>query len=89
MAAITKEKSKDRELKLINKLAFGFGDVAGAVYAALYGFFMSAFLLDVAGLRPGAVGIILGSSVIIDAFTDPFIGSLSDRTKSKWGRKRP
>ncbi len=89
MAAVGVEKSKDRELKLINKLAFGFGDVAGAVYAALYGFFMSAFLLDVAGLRPGAVGLILGSSVIIDAFTDPFIGSLSDRTKSRWGRKRP
>lgn len=89
MTVIAGEKSKDRQLKLINKLAFGFGDVAGAVYSALYGFFMSAFLLDVAGLRPGAVGIILGASVIIDAFTDPFIGSLSDRTSTKWGRKRP
>lgn len=89
MAVITGEKHKDRPLKLVNKLAFGFGDVAGAVYAALYGFFMSAFLLDVAGLRPGAVGLILGTSVIIDAFTDPFIGSLSDRTRSRWGSKRP
>ncbi|MEO1286323.1 MAG: MFS transporter [Chloroflexota bacterium] len=89
MVSVSSEKPKDRDLKLINKLAFGFGDVAGAVYAALYGFFMSAFLLDVAGLRPGAVGLILGSSVIIDAFTDPFIGSLSDRTRSRWGRKRP
>ncbi|MGJ3237724.1 MAG: MFS transporter [Anaerolineae bacterium] len=90
MVALTNEKPQpERELKLINKLAFGFGDVAGAVYAALYGFFMSAFLLDVAGLRPGAVGLILGSSVIIDAFTDPLIGSLSDRTRTRWGYKRP
>lgn len=89
MAVIAEEKSKKSPLKLVNKLAFGFGDTAGAIYAALYGFFMSAFLIDVAGLRPGAVGIILGSSVIIDAFTDPFIGSLSDRTRSRWGQKRP
>lgn len=89
MAVMAGEKRKDRPLKLINKLAFGFGDVAGAVYSALYGFFMSAFLLDVAGLRPAQVGIILGASVIIDAFTDPLIGSLSDRTNSRWGRKRP
>ncbi|MEL7436569.1 MAG: MFS transporter, partial [Chloroflexota bacterium] len=89
MVAIETEKSKVRPLTLVNKLAYGFGDVAGAVFAALYGFFMSAFLLDVAGLRPGQVGLILGASVIVDAFTDPFIGSLSDRTHTRWGTKRP
>lgn len=89
MVAVAGEKSKDRELKLVNKLAFGFGDVAGAVYAALYGFFMLAFLLDVAGLSPATAGIIIGASVIVDAFTDPIIGSLSDKTRSRWGSKRP
>ena len=32
------------------KLAYGFGDVTGAVIAGVYGFYMQAFLLDVAGM---------------------------------------
>ncbi len=71
------------------KLAYGAGDWGAAIVAAVNGFFLSAFLLDVAGLRPGAVGIIFLVSQIWDAITDPFIGSLSDRTRTRWGSKRP
>lgn len=71
------------------KLAYGFGDVTGAVISATYGFFMQAFLLDVAGLAPAAAGLIFAAAQIWDAVTDPMMGRISDRTRTRWGRRRP
>jgi GPH family glycoside/pentoside/hexuronide:cation symporter len=71
------------------KLAFGVGDLSPAIVAAINGFFLNAFLLDVAGLRPGAVAVVLLIVKIWDAVNDPIMGTLSDRTKTRWGRRRP
>ncbi len=74
---------------LATKLAFGFGDVTGATISAVYGFFMQAFLLDIAGLNPAAAGLIFAAAQIWDAVTDPAMGRISDRTRTRWGRRRP
>lgn len=37
----------------------------------------------------GIMGLLLGIGRLIEAFDDPFIGWLSDRTSSKWGRRTP
>lgn len=71
------------------KIAFGLGDVGAAVVTNVTGFFLTAFLLDVAGLRPGAVAIIFLISQVWDAITDPIVGNLCDRTRTRWGSKRP
>lgn len=41
------------------------------------------------GLNPALVGLVLMISRIVDAFTDPLIGKLSDDTRTRWGRRRP
>lgn len=41
------------------------------------------------GVNPVAIGFILMAARLIDAFIDPFIGWISDNTRSKWGRRRP
>jgi sugar (glycoside-pentoside-hexuronide) transporter len=46
------------------------------------------FATDVLGLAPGVIGLIFFASRIWDAISDPLIGSLSDRTKSRFGRRR-
>jgi len=91
MAAINLVTSAGQAKQLTRKvkLAYGFGDVGQAVVAIITGFFLPAFLLEVAGLRPALVGLIFFVSEIWDAVTDPLIGWLSDRTQTRWGRKRP
>lgn len=77
------------KLSRLTKLAFGAGDLGPAIVAAINGFYLNAFLLDVAGLRPAAAGTIFLLAKIWDAVNDPFLGTLSDRTKTRWGRRRP
>ncbi len=78
-----------KRLTRTTKIAYGVGDLGAAVSSVVLGFFLTAFLLDVVGLRPGLVGVIFLISQIWDAVIDPPIGVLSDRTRTRWGRKRP
>lgn len=43
----------------------------------------------VLGLNPGWLGMVAAIARIWDAFTDPVMGYISDRTQSRWGRRRP
>ncbi|MCG8348371.1 MAG: MFS transporter [Chloroflexales bacterium] len=78
-----------KHLPLSTKLAFGAGDLAPAIATLIISFFQLFFLTTVAGLRPIAAGSILLLVRIWDAVNDPIIGWLSDRTRSRWGRRRP
>ncbi len=77
------------KLSTLTKLAYGAGDTSAAIVAAVNGFFLNAFLLDVVGLRPAAAGTIFLLVKIWDAVNDPLVGMLTDRTKTRWGRRRP
>lgn len=78
-----------RKLSVGTKLAFGVGDLGPAIVAVINGFFLNAFLLDVAGLRPASAGVIFLIVKIWDSVNDPLIGAISDRTNTRWGRRRP
>jgi GPH family glycoside/pentoside/hexuronide:cation symporter len=86
MSATTPPSEK---LSLGTKVAYGAGDLGTAISAALRGFFLLFFLTDVARLSPAAAGSVLLINRLWDAFNDPLVGWLSDRTVSKWGRRRP
>ena len=83
------DKPSTGKLSPLTKLAFGAGDLGPAIVAAINGFFLNAFLLDVASLRPGAAGAIFLIVKIWDAVNDPIMGALTDRTRTRWGRRRP
>lgn len=76
-------------LSLRVKLAYGVGELAGAVPVSLAAFFLLYFFTSIAGLSPAAAGSILLLGRIWDAINDPIIGWLSDRTSSPWGRRFP
>ncbi|WP_299485420.1 MFS transporter [Acaryochloris sp. IP29b_bin.137] len=69
------------------KLAYGAGDMGAGITATLLAFSLLFFLTKVAGLSPGMAGAIVAIGKISDAINDPIIGVMSDRTRSRWGRR--
>ncbi|HUX11917.1 MAG TPA: glycoside-pentoside-hexuronide (GPH):cation symporter [Spirochaetia bacterium] len=71
------------------KLSYGLGDFANNVAYGGIGFYFIFFLTDVAGVPAGIAGTILLIARLWDAITDYFMGVISDRTRSRFGRRRP
>ncbi|MDA3956971.1 MFS transporter [Oceanispirochaeta sp.] len=71
------------------KLGFGIGDLGGNLFFTFIGFYLMYFLTDVLGLSAALAGTTLMIGKIWDAVTDPVTGFASDRTISRWGRRRP
>ncbi|WP_051039771.1 MFS transporter [Synechococcus sp. PCC 7336] len=82
-----RETPPSEKLSLVTKLAFGVGDMGAGMTATIMVFYLLFFLTEVAGLPPGLAGTVLLVGKAWDAINDPIIGSLSDRTKSRWGRR--
>jgi GPH family glycoside/pentoside/hexuronide:cation symporter len=76
-------------LSLRTKVAYGVGDLGANLVFGTVGFFLLYFLTDVALLSASLAGIAMMTVRIVDAFTDPLVGYLSDRTRTRWGRRRP
>lgn len=71
------------------KWIYGSGDLGFSLTNTILSVYFALFLTDVVGVKPSvaALAIFIGSTW--DYLNDPFIGYLSDRTKSRWGRRRP
>ncbi|MFT0796562.1 MFS transporter [Synechococcus sp. H70.1] len=79
----------DRRLSWWTKLAYGVGDLGTGMTANILIFFLLPFLTNTVGLAAGLAGSIYAITRFWDALNDPLIGILSDRTRSRWGRRRP
>ena len=69
--------------------AYGFGAVAYGVKDAGFGTFLLLFYNQAVGLPSATVGLVIAAALIVDAFVDPAVGFMSDRTRSRWGRRHP
>src|SRR5690606_24480023 len=79
----------DQKLTIREKFAYGLGDMASAiVYQAVINVLLY-FYTDVYGITAAAAGTLMLVVRLFDAITDPMMGALADRTKSKHGRYRP
>jgi GPH family glycoside/pentoside/hexuronide:cation symporter len=80
--------SGTNRLTLRKKLLFSTGDLSTSIPLAILMFFQLYFLTDVARLRPDYAGWAVGVGRIWDAINDPLFGLLSDRIRTRWGRRR-
>lgn len=77
------------KISLKEKIGYGFGDMASSMFWKLFGMYLLFFYTDVMGIAAAAVGTMFLITRIWDTFFDPVVGTLSDRTHSKWGKFRP
>jgi GPH family glycoside/pentoside/hexuronide:cation symporter len=71
------------------KLAYGVGQVAEGLKNGAFGTFLVFYYVQVLGLSGTLAGFAVGLAVVVDAFTDPLAGSVSDNWHSKRGRRHP
>ena len=71
------------------KLLYGSGDLGISSIGMMRSIFYAIYLTDVVGIEPrlASFGALIG--IVWDAINDPIIGVLSDRLRTRWGRRRP
>ena len=76
-----------KKLSLGTKVAYGIGDLYGGASAAIIGIYFLFFMTNVVNINPFWGGVVVLFGRVIDASIDPFIGKITDNTKSKYGRR--
>ena len=77
------------KLSFWRKVGFGIGDIYGGGSGVVISFYYLYFLTDVIRLNPALAGTVILISKIYDAITDPLEGIIGDRTRTRFGRRRP
>jgi Na+/melibiose symporter-like transporter len=77
------------KLSVGEKIGYSLGDAAANFVFMTMILFQANFYTDVMGIAAGTAALILLVARLWDAFFDPIMGVLADRTRSRWGRFRP
>jgi len=76
-------------ISLVGRLSFGVGATGEAVFLGLFGGFIVIYYNQVIGLSNFLVATAITLALIGDAITDPIVGIISDRWRSRFGRRHP
>lgn len=80
---------KDHILSVKEKNGYGMGDAASHIIFDNVMLYMMFFYTDIFGIPAGFVGTMFLLARALDAISDPCMGLLADRTRSRWGKFRP
>jgi Na+/melibiose symporter-like transporter len=70
-------------------LAFGIGQAAEGIKNQAFNVFLLFYYQQLVGVSGTLTGLALGIALVFDAVTDPLAGFVSDRFRSRWGRRHP
>lgn len=74
---------------MAEKIGYSLGDCSANLVFQMMMIYQTKFYTDVFGLEGAIAGSVMLVARIVDAFVDPTVGILSDRTRTKWGKYRP
>lgn len=77
------------KISLKTMLAYGTGNMGITMVWSTISTFLTIYLTDSVGIAAGTVGSIMLISRIFDGFSDVFMGSIVDKTHTRWGKARP
>ena len=77
------------KLSVSEKIGYGFGDLASNLFWQMFSIFIAKFYTDVFLLGAATMGTMMLVTRMADAFVDPMIGTIADRTRTRWGHFRP
>jgi Na+/melibiose symporter-like transporter len=81
--------NKNDEITKKERFIFASADIYGGGGQTIISVIYLAFLIQIINLSPGLAGTLMMISKAWDAINDPLMGMISDRTKTKIGRRRP
>ncbi len=81
--------SDEPRLGLVTMVAYGVGQVGEAVKNAGFSTFLLFYYNQVLGVSATLTSLALACALVFDALSDPLAGVLSDKTRSRWGRRHP
>ncbi|MGY1722380.1 MFS transporter [Blastococcus sp. SYSU DS0533] len=70
-------------------LGYATGSIGTAAFGTVPGLLLLYYLTDVLGVAAGIAGLVVFAPKAWDVLLNPWIGSRSDRTESRWGPRRP
>ncbi|MDD6063033.1 MAG: MFS transporter, partial [Oscillospiraceae bacterium] len=73
---------------ILPMLGYSFINIFSAGSGHVISLYFSAFLTDVENLSLSHAGLVVMIATVWDAITDPAMGIITDRTRSRWGRHR-
>ena len=76
-------------LTVVEKVGYGFGDFASNMFWQMFSIYIAKFYTDVFLLGAATMGTMMLVTRMGDAVIDPLIGTIADRTNTRWGHFRP
>jgi Na+/melibiose symporter-like transporter len=82
-------KAETQKLPVLEKVGYSLGDAGANFVFYTMILFQLNFYTDTVGIAAGIAGSLLLVGRLWDAFFDPMMGVMADRTKTRWGKFRP
>jgi glycoside/pentoside/hexuronide:cation symporter, GPH family len=76
-------------LRRATRIAYGFGSIADGIKSTAFSTYLLLYFNQVLGVSAAIVSTAIALTLVVDAIADPIIGRVSDRTRSRLGRRHP
>ncbi|EJW16741.1 hypothetical protein PAV_5c03240 [Paenibacillus alvei DSM 29] len=79
----------NRQIAPIRKAAFASGNISANIMAQMFAAYIVYYYVDILGVRPSLIGIAMVIHGLVGALLNPLFGYVSDRFRTRWGRRIP